>query len=436
LRNTFVLWDKSTGKCLHNFITWKDSRCKQLCDEWNDSFRLKCLQTVSKLIYYVTRHKRYLSASLLKFVTGMVAMRLLWILNKYKHVREAAVNGKVLYGTVDTWLVWKFTAGKVHATDASNACVSGLFDPFQLQWSSLVLSMLNIPESMFPEILPTNGDYGSTFSSLFGVSIPIRAVVGDQQAAMFGECCFNVGDVKCTLGTGSFMNINTGEEPHTSFKGLYPIVGWKLCSGELVYLAEGSAFDTGTTITWAQKLGLFKDPFESSDVAKSVEDTGGVYFVPAFSGLQAPINDPTAVSSFIGISQSTQTAHLVRAILESLAFRVKQIYESMLQESKLRVSHFRVNGGVSKNDFVLQLIADLTANEVQRSSTNEMSCLGAAYLAGLASGFWKDSEELMILQKTQQVFKPENNWDSKYKDVVMQWERAVFRCLQWYNQKL
>lgn len=301
-RGTFITWDRKTGEPFHNFITWKDIRSDQLCKQWNQSFRLKCIKFGAKFIHFFIRSNRFLAASLLRFTTGMVIMRFIWVLQNIPQIRLKATEGDALYGTLDTYLVWKLTSGRVHATDASNSCITGFYDPFLMQWADWALNMFDIPPSMLPTVKDTNGDFGRTSAQIFGASIPIRAVVGDQQAAMFGECCFREGDVKCTLGTGTFININTGYQPFASYKGLYPIVGWKLVSDQKpTYLIEGASYDTGTAILWAQSIGLFDDPKETSDLVHN-ESNGSVYFVPAFSGLQAPINDNTAATAFIGIT--------------------------------------------------------------------------------------------------------------------------------------
>ena len=218
-RGTFITWDRKTGEPFHEFITWKDIRSDHLCKQWNHSFRMKCINFGAKFVHFFTRSNRFLAASLLRFTTGMVVMRFLWVLQNIPHIRLKAVEGDALYGTLDTYLVWKLTGGKVHATDASNACITGFYDPFLMKWADWALHMFDIPPSMLPTVKDTNGDFGTTSAHLFGASIPIRAVVGDQQAAMFGECCFREGDVKCTLGTGTFININTGDQPFASYKG-------------------------------------------------------------------------------------------------------------------------------------------------------------------------------------------------------------------------
>ncbi|CAF97579.1 unnamed protein product [Tetraodon nigroviridis] len=257
---------------------------------------------------------------------------------------------------------------------------------------------------------------------------------------MFGECCFNVGDVKITMGTGTFMDINTGSKPHTSVAGLYPLVGWKIGS-EVVYLAEGNAADTGTAIRWAQQLELFADVKDTSAMAYSVTGSDGVCFVPSFSGLQAPLNDPKACASFMGLKPSTTKCHLVRAILESISFRNKQLYETMQRETHIPITKIRVDGGVSTNDFIMQLTADLFGRKLSRRQHHEMSCLGAAFVAGLGVGFWRNREELKKLQSTGELFLPRGApktgaaiQNGEYIPVFQSWERALRRSMNWYGK--
>eukprot|EP00064_Thunnus_orientalis_P008779 superscaffoldBa00001070_g8802 len=295
-RSTFTTWDRRTGVPFHNFISWQDQRAADLVKSWNRSCTMKAIHGVMKVLYFLTRQKRSLAASLIVFTTQHVTFRLVWALTHYKQVRQAVAEGNCCFGTMDTWLLFKLTKGFVHATDYSNASATGIFDSYQM---------------------------------------------ADQQAAMFGECCFDVGDVKITMGTGTFMNINTGNKPHTSVTGLYPVVGWKIGS-EVVYLAEGNAADTGTAIKWAEKLELFSDVRDTSAMAYSVSDSDGVCFVPSFSGLQAPLNDPKACASLMGLKPSTTKCHLVRAILESVAFRNMQLYETMLKETHIPITKIRL----------------------------------------------------------------------------------------------
>ncbi|KAM4552405.1 glycerol kinase 5 isoform 1-T2 [Odontesthes bonariensis] len=438
-RATFTTWDRKTGVPFHNFITWQDQRATDLVKSWNTSCTMKAVHGVMKMVYFLTRQKRFLAASLIVFSTQHVTFRLVWALAHYKQICQAIDEGNCCFGTIDTWLLFKLTKGHIHATDCSNASSTGIFDSYQMCWSGLLCSLVSLPPSIFPKVQSTGHDFGSTDPSIFGVSIPIMSVMADQQAAMFGECCFDVGDVKITMGTGTFMDINCGSKPHTSVAGLYPLVGWKIGS-ELMYLAEGNAADTGTAIKWAHELELFSDVRETSALAYSVSDSDGVCFVPSFSGLQAPLNDPKACASFMGLKPSTTKSHLVRSILESVAFRNKQLYETMLRETCIPIKKIRVDGGVSSNDFIMQLTADLFGRKVVRPQHQEMSCLGAAFVAGLGVGFWKTREELKKLQSTDKEFLPRGaategavSPSREYIPVLQSWERALRRSMNWYK---
>ncbi|KAG7277396.1 hypothetical protein CRUP_033351 [Coryphaenoides rupestris] len=384
-RATFTTWDRTTGEPFHNFISYQDLRSTESVSSWNKSFTMAAAQAVMKMLYMVSRKKPFLAASVVEFSTQHVTFRLHWALTHSKQLRQAVAEGTCCFGTIDTWLLYKLTKGRVHATDYSNASSTGMFDTYQMCWSGLLCSVLSLPLTILPKVEDTSHDFGSTEPSIFGVSIPIMCLMADQQAAMFGECCFDVGDVKVTMGTGTFMNINTGSKPHTSVAGLYPVVGWAI-GKEVVFLAEGNAADTGTAIKWAQGLELFSDVRETSAMAYSVADSGGVCFVPAFSGLQAPLNDPKACASFMGLKPSTNKCHLVRAILESIAFRVRQLYQTMLKETHIPITKIRVDGGVCSNNFVMQLMTDLIGRKIARPAHHEMSCLGAAFVAGLGVG--------------------------------------------------
>lgn len=430
-RGTFTTWDRETGQPFHNFIVWNDTRSDSLCKEWNKSLRMKILRMGASMLYLVTRNKRFLSASIIRFTTAMAVMKLVWVLKNIPQIRQRANQGLAVMGTVDSFLLYRMTKGLVHATEPSNACVTGLYDPFEMCWGKWAINMFNIPPTLLPQVKSTSGEFGRTDPEIFGASIPITAMVGDQQASTFGECCFNVGDVKCTLGTGSFLQVNTGSKAHASCKGLYPVVGWQI-GKEVTYLVEGKNHDNGTIIKWAQTIGLIEDPSATSDIAMSVQDSNGVCFVPAFTGIQAPINDNQAAAAFVGLTLDTTKPHMIRAILEALAFRVLQMFEIMQQEADFVLKSLRLDGGMSGNDFMAQLISDLTQRPVDRPVQKEMSALGAAFLAGLSIGVWKDTSQLTILRKQEKVFYPNGNWRENYENVLQTWERAVARCLQWY----
>ncbi|XP_059777870.1 putative glycerol kinase 5 isoform X1 [Balaenoptera ricei] len=431
-RATFITWDKKTGKHFHNFISWQDLRAIELVKSWNSSLLMKLIHSSCRVLHFVTRSKRFLAASLFTFTTQHVSLRLAWILQNLTEVQKAIEEENCCFGTIDTWLLHKLTKGSEFATDFSNASTTGLFDPYEMCWSKLITSLLSIPLSLLPPVKDTSHNFGSVDEEIFGMPIPVVALVADQQSAMFGECCFQTGDVKLTMGTGTFLDINTGNNPQQSVGGFYPLIGWKI-GQEVVCLAEGNAGDTGTAIQWAQQLDLFTDAAETEKMAKSLEDSEGVYFVPSFSGLQAPLNDPCACASFMGLKSSTNKYHLVRAILESIAFRNKQLYEVMQKEIHIPVRKIRADGGVCKNSFVMQMTSDLINETIDRPVHVDMSCVGAASLAGLAVGFWTDKEELKKLRQSEIVFKPQKKWQ-EYEKNMGNWVKAVKRSMNWYNK--
>ncbi|KAL7850872.1 hypothetical protein AOLI_G00212280 [Acnodon oligacanthus] len=437
-RATFTTWDRQTGKTFHNFISWQDLRAAEMVRSWNSSCTMKAVHGVMKMLHFLTRQKRFLAASLVVFTPQHVSLRLAWALRNIPQLRQAVDEGTCLFGTIDTWLLYKLTKGSVHATDYSNASSTAIFDSYQMCWSGFLCSLLSLPLSILPRVHNTSHNFGSSDPSIFGVPIPITSLMADQQAAMFGECCFDTGDVKITMGTGTFMDINTGNKPHTSVAGLYPLVGWKIGS-EVVYLAEGNAAGTGTAIKWAQEIELFSDVKETDSMANSVKDSDGVCFVPSFSGLQAPLNDPKACAAFMGLKPSTTKSHLVRAILESIAFRNKQLFDVMLRETRIPIMKIRADGGVCTNDFIMQLTTDLLGRKISRPAHFDMSCLGAAFVAGLAVGYWKSKEELKKLQTTDRLFVPQSGKgdgckDGVYKPVLQSWEEALQRSMHWYSQ--
>ncbi|XP_039616292.1 putative glycerol kinase 5 [Polypterus senegalus] len=432
-RATFTTWSKETRKPFHNFISWQDLRATELVKSWNSSYLMKVIHGCGKMLHFLTRQKRFLAASIIKFSTQHVTFRLAWVLQNIKQVQEAVIKDDCCFGTIDTWLLYRLTNGVVHATDYSNASSTGIYDSYQLCWSEFFCSLISLPLSIFPKVENTSHSFGTSDPEIFDYPIHIKCLVADQQAAMFGECCFNVGDIKITMGTGTFMDINTGSKPHTSIAGLYPVIGWKI-GQELVYLAEGNAADTGTAVKWAQQLSLFSDAAETETMATNVSDSEGVCFVPSFSGLQAPLNDPRACASFMGLKPTTTKNHLVRAILESIAFRNKQLYETMIRETCVPVSNIRADGGVCSNNFVMQLTSDLLNQKIDRPKHVEMSSLGAAFIAGLGIGFWSNTEELKCLRSTEKVFLPKNA-NKNYEHIIDMWEEALKRSMHWYSKR-
>lgn len=427
-RSTFVTWNLETGNHYHNFITWKDLRADSMVKEWNSSLTLKALRTGANILYTFSRSKRFLAGSVLKLMNTQTTLRLLWALQNISGLQEAVGKGTAVYGGVDSWLLYKFTGA--HVTDVSSASATGLFDPFTMTWADWGLNIFKLPRALFPKVLDSAGNFGHISKELFGSEIPIFCSMADQAASLFGSGCYKPGDLKVTMGTGSFMNVNTGKEPHASITGLYPLVGWRIGS-ELVYVAEGAANDTGSIIEWAKSLGIINEPSETSDLANSVDDSDGVYFIPAFSGLQAPINDQSAATGFLGLKPTSGKSHLIRSLLESIVFRIVILYQTMVSETQFSYQRIRIDGGVSQNDFVMQLLADLTGLEVERSRDTEMSIFGVALVAGLQAGIWKTKEDLLHLRKVD-IFKPNKERHLEYETIFKQWKKAVDRFRNWY----
>ncbi|XP_047355691.1 putative glycerol kinase 5 isoform X1 [Vespa velutina] len=428
-RGTFICWNLLTGEYYHNFITWKDLRADSMVKEWNNSIMIRGLRTVAYILYMLSKNKHYLAISAFKFMNTQITLRLLWALQHVSGLREAIMNDFVAFGSIDCWLLYKLTGR--HITDISSASATGLFDPFTMKWATGILSLLKIPSHIFPEIVDTITNFGVTPKHIFGIEIPIVCCMADQSASLFGSGCFQPGDMKITMGTGTFLNVNTGTKPHVSINGLYPLVGWRVES-ELVYIVEGASNDTGILMEWAKALEIYKDVAETADLAYSVDNSDGVYFIPAFTGLQAPINNHTAAAGFLGMKPTTKKGHIVRSLLESLVFRTLLLYDILRTETRYTYKKIRIDGGVSQNDFIMQLLADLTGLEVERPVNVEMSIFGAAICAGLHCGIWKTKEELKHLRKIDKIFKPNKSSQLCYQNTIAQWKRAVDRFKNWY----
>nr|XP_027319723.1 putative glycerol kinase 5 isoform X3 [Anas platyrhynchos] len=381
-RATFITWHRKTGKPFHNFISWQDLRSAELVNSWNRSLLLKA--------------------------------------------DEAAKKNNCCFGTVDTWLLYKLTKGSVYATDYSNASSTGIFEPFTKCWNPTLSNLLSIPMSVYPPVKDTSFSFGSADSEIFGVPVPIMSLVADQQSAMFGECCFLPGDVKLTMGTGGFWNINTGGNLYASKRDLYPLIGWKI-GDEVVYITEGCMSDIGNAIKWAQDINLFTNVDETAEMARSIVDSQGVCFVPGF---QVSANDPYLCASFMGLKPTTSRSHLVRAILESVAFRNKQLYDIIVKKVHIPLQTVRADGGVSNNSFVMQMTSDLINKKIEKPANTDMSSLGAAFLAGLASGLWTDKEQLKKLRRIEAVFEPQKDLE-EYRPAMDTWMQAVKRSLHW-----
>ncbi|XP_023326829.1 putative glycerol kinase 5 isoform X2 [Eurytemora carolleeae] len=411
-RGTFTCWSKSTGRPFHNLITWKDLRADSLVKMWNKSFSIRALRLGGKILHWITRMPRYQAASIFTLFNGLVILRLVWALDNIPGLREAAQKDDLMFGCVDSWLLYNLT-GK-HMTEISNIAATGMFDPFTMEYASWIYSLFNIPESMMPRIVSSCGDhFGSTSADLLGISIPIRAVLADQSASVFGSGCTQLGAAKITMGTGSFIDVVTASA-HASMNGLIPIIGWKI-KEEVVHLAEGSVHDTGVILDWGRSVQLFDDFNDISEIVNSVADCGGVYFVPGFNGMQKPVLDPSATA-------------------ECIAFTQKQLVDSFLTESNYKIDKLVVDGGVAQNDFILQYIADLTGLPVERPENVEMSAWGTAALAGIQVGLWKNREELNSL-RSQGTFFTRNPGNTRCLSDYKAWQKACLRFTKWKQEE-
>lgn len=413
-RETTVLWDKSTGRPVANAIVWQSRVSSAICDQLiadglESSFREKTGLVVDA----------YFSGTKIKH-----------LLDTHDGLRGRAERGEVLFGTVDSYLIWRLTGGRRHVTDYSNASRTLLFNIHSLQWDDELLRILDVPAAMLPEVLPSSHVFGETDADLFGRAVPVTGVAGDQQAATFGQACFAKGDVKNTYGTGCFLMMNTGHEPIPSHNRLLTTIGWGL-DGQVVYCLEGSVFIAGAVVQWLRDgLGLIKNSAEVEELAASVEDSGGVYLVPAFVGLGAPHWDPYARGTILGITRGTTAAHLARAALESMAYQTRDLIEAMQKDAGIHLSELKVDGGASLNDLLMQFQADILNTRIQRPVVAETTALGAAYLAGLEVGFWQDTGDVERNWALDRQFDPgqDEAWrESNYRG----WQRAIERSKQW-----
>ena len=418
-RETTIVWDKNTGKPIYNAIVWQCRRTASYCERlkekgWIDKIRDKTGLVVDA----------YFSAT-----------KIAWILDNVEGAREKAERGDLLFGTVDTWLVWNLTRGKVHVTDYSNASRTMLFNIKDLKWDDEILDVLNIPKAMMPEVKDSSCIYGYTDEHTYGgARIPIAGIAGDQQAALFGQNCFKPGMVKNTYGTGCFVLMNTGQEMIRSKNGLLTTIAWGI-DGKVSYALEGSVFIAGAAIQWLRdELRLVYDSPQSEYYANKIEDTDGVVVVPAFTGLGAPYWDMYARGGIFGLTRGTKREHLVRATLESLAYQSKDVIEAMQEDAKIPLAHLRVDGGASANNFLMQFQADMLDTEVHRPRTLETTSLGAAYLAGLAVGYWKDLDEISEDFSIDRTFIPQMSQEKRAKNYKY-WKKAIERSMGWLDKE-
>ena len=413
-RETTVVWNRNTGDPIYNAIVWQCRRTSEFCGKLKaDGF-----------------------SDLIKAKTGLVidpyfsATKIKWILENVEGAREMAERGELCFGTVDSWLIWKLTDGKVHATDVSNASRTMLFNISTLSWDKELCELFGVPMSMLPEVKESSGIYGYTAAQIFGAEIPIAGVAGDQQAALFGQCCFSTGDVKNTYGTGGFLLMNTGDSPKFPGGGLLTTVGWSI-GGRVTYAVEGSVFTAGAAIQWLRDgLKIIESSSDSEYYARKVEDSGGVMVVPAFSGLGAPYWDPYARGMIIGITRATTKNHIIRATLESLAYQTADVIALMEKETNISTASLKVDGGASANLLLLEMQADLLGIDILRPECVETTAQGAAFLAGLALGVYSSTDEIARITKNARHITPTKS--EEWRTLRMEeWRRAVGRCLGW-----
>lgn len=409
-RETTVVWNRETGRPVCNAIVWQCRRTSDACDELKRRGLAEPIRAKTGLLI-----DAYFSGTKLR-----------WILDNVKGAREDAAAGKLLFGTIDTWLVWNLTGGRVHATDVSNASRTMLFDIGALRWDGDILRELDIPASVLPEVRPSSGDFGESDAALFGASIPICGVAGDQQSALFGQACFEAGDAKNTYGTGCFMLMNTGTRRVPSANGLLTTIAWSL-GGQTSYALEGSVFTAGAAIQWLRdELGLLSRASDSEAMARAVPDTNGCYVVPAFTGLGAPYWDQYARGAIFGLTRGVGRNHIVRATLESLAYQTADVLDAMRKDAGIALNALRVDGGASANDFLMQFQSDIVGVPVERPACIETTALGAACLAGLSAGLWSGPDELKADTEGLRRFEPSLSYEAR-EAALNGWHRAVDR---------
>lgn len=413
-RETTIIWDRKTGKAIYNAIVWQDRRTAAICEELKKRGFAEHVRDTTGLVI-----DSYFSATKIK-----------WILDNVEGARKKAENGELAFGTVDSWLLWHLTKGEVHATDLSNASRTMLFDIKDLKWDERLLNALDIPVSILPVVNQSGFHFGDFEKD--GIKIPIAGIAGDQQAALFGQACFEPGMAKNTYGTGCFLLLNTGEKPRRSENGLLTTIAWGL-DGKVVYALEGSVFIAGASIQWLRDgLKFFENSAESETFAQMIDGDNPVYFVPAFAGLGAPYWDMYARGAIFGLTRDTGIYHITRAALESIAYQTKDIINAMQQDSGIPLTELKVDGGASSNDLLMQFQADILDSDVERPEVIESTALGAAYLAGITVGLWK-IEDVLENHRIERVFHSEID-EARRSKLYNGWKKAVKRTMNWENE--
>ena len=410
-RETTIIWNKNTGEPVYNAIVWQDRRTAKICNDLIDAGQEPIFSAKTGLLI-----DAYFSGTKIK-----------WILDNSPELMNLAEKGELAFGTVDSWLIWKLTAGAKHVTDATNASRTLLYNIHQGKWDEELLKILGVPKSMLPKVVNSSEIVGTISNSIIGSEIPISGIAGDQQAALFGQMCLMPGDVKNTYGTGCFCIMNTGDKAVKSKNRMLTTIAWKI-NGKVTYAIEGSIFTAGALIQWMRdQMNIVDSAPEIEDLAKSVNDSGGVTIVPALSGLGAPYWDPHATGAIFGVTRGTNKAHIARAGLEAIALRSRDIIVEMQKDAGIKFSNLKVDGGASNNNLLMQIQANLLNTRVIRPKVTETTALGAAFLAGLASGFWKSTKDLEKLWKEDFSFKPKS--DDNTKSIIRLWENRVPRVL-------
>jgi len=417
-RETVVMWDRETGEPVHNAIVWQDRRGAQICAELSEAGNDEMVANKTGLVI-----DAYFSGSKVK-----------WLLDNVEGLRERAGNGEIAFGTMDTWLIWKLTNGKAHVTDYTNASRTLLYNIFDLRWDDELLELLGVPREMLPEVKPSSYVYGDTDAGVFGAEVPVAGVAGDQQAALFGEVAYERGMTKNTYGTGSFALMNTGTEPIKSERAMLTTIAWGLGDEPVEYALEGAIFITGAAVQWLRDgLGIIQDASETEELAASLDSNDDVYFVPGLVGLGAPHWDSYARGTIVGLTRGTGRAHLARAALEAMCYQTRDAVEAMAADSGMDIPTFKADGGAAANRWMMQFQADILGVPVEVPETLETTALGAAYLAGLATGFWEDREELKNRWRLRRRYEPQMGEEERER-LYGRWKEALERSKSWAQE--
>ena len=416
-RETTLIWDRKTGTPIHKAIVWQCRRTSEICQELIGTYKAETITKATGLSI-----DPYFSATKIK-----------WILDFVPGAYTKAKDGDLAFGTIDTWIIWNMTRGKRHVTDVTNASRTMLFDLETLGWSKQILDIFDIPIELLPEICDSDGQFGLCEADTFGeFKLPISGVLGDQHASMFGQACFSIGSAKCTYGTGAFLLMNTGKDIKISERGLLSTLAWKV-KGEVEYALEGSVFSAGATVQWLRdELELIESSEEVEVLARSVQDNGGIYLVPAFTGLGAPHWDMNARGTMVGMTRGTNKAHIARAALEAISYQCEEVLKIMQQDSDYEISELKVDGGATGNELLMQMQADISNLRVNRSSVQETTVLGAAFVAGIGSGFWNSKSEISSIWDSQRVYTPLMTNEERSEKLNF-WAKAVERSKEWIS---